>query len=243
MYAKTSAGIQRVSLQRADTILPDVWDFLSQTSHSVWSGGVGVVKTTKNLVTLMTYVLNRYLIFSYAGTFSGSTDNSVFTKALIYDLQLQRWGQVNKLHSTVIGETTLLQNVHSRIDRIQFVGLDGTVDTLILDTAFNWTGMPSGSVQPSGIVVVGHVKGTRGRSVTFQQAICDGIDGSVTASILPALVGHARVAPVALTAGSLDGSTSRSWRGRYTADNFDLVLQGKLDLTTILVSVTQHGSR
>ncbi len=64
-----------------------------------------------------------------------------------------------------------------------------------------------------------------------------------TATLIPSIDGANRdVASFPLTL-KLDTARARSWVGRYTADNFDIALEGRMDLTTLLVETTKHGSR
>jgi hypothetical protein len=238
-YVKTLAGIQRVTPQRAEYVMPDAVDFLQQSSYSFWQGQMA--QSNKNVVYQLNYLAGRYVVLSYdsASVFYPTTQ---FARALVFDTQLSRWGKIDVMHSTVIAERSIVGNQYGELTKLSFIKLDGTTDIAVWDADMSWTGSPGGSVQPNGIAVIGHIKGTRGKAITFSEAIIDGcLNGLVY--LLPAVVGHNRPSTITLTFVGSDGSRATTWRGRHTSNNFDLAMVGQLDLTTIIVSATQHGSR
>ncbi len=241
LYILTAAGIQRVTHQRAETIFPDAYDFLRQTAHTVWDGDE-LVSVTKSVLCKVSYVCERYVVLSYGA--GGTTyDTAVFTHALVYDLQLSRWGKVKLTHTAVIEHRNYSVELPYRIDRPTFVTMSGDMLSVQMDSSYAWGTAPGGSLLPDGIAVFGHIKSTRGKKITFHEAILDGVPAGSSVSLLQAIEGNARGAGLALSVAASDGARTTIWRGRYTGDNFDLAIEGQLDLTTIIASTQQHGSR
>ena len=95
IYAYTTGGVQQITLNTAESMSPDVTDFLG--SRNLERFDLGTMNFTQGLATLeffvkMTYVGNRFLVISY-GTFPG-----VYSFALIWDSALLRWGKMRIAH-------------------------------------------------------------------------------------------------------------------------------------------------
>lgn len=94
-YALTTAGIQRLSLNQAESVFPEVSDFLSgRYIERVSIDDVSRVEgsTSVAMYTRLTSVANRYIVISY-----GTMPNT-FTHALVYDIGLERWGKLAVRH-------------------------------------------------------------------------------------------------------------------------------------------------
>lgn len=95
LYAYTTGGMQRLTLNSADSVFPDVTDFLggryfetfNPDSMEFSAGAVSLEFFTK-----VTYCGQRFLVISY-GTYPG-----IYSFALIYDASLQRWGKCRIKH-------------------------------------------------------------------------------------------------------------------------------------------------
>jgi hypothetical protein len=95
VYAYTSAGMQSINLNSAETLHPEVSDFITSrqterydfASHNLVQGGVSV-----DLYIKLTAIGNRYLVVSY-GYYPGT-----YSYALVYDIPLQRWGKLRVVH-------------------------------------------------------------------------------------------------------------------------------------------------
>lgn len=95
LYAYTTGGVQRLTLNAAESVFPDVTDFIggryfetfNPDSMEFSAGAVSLEFFTK-----ITYCGQRFLVISY-GTYPG-----VYSFALIYDASLQRWGKCRIRH-------------------------------------------------------------------------------------------------------------------------------------------------
>lgn len=94
-YALTTAGMQRMSLNQAEAVFPEVSDFIAgRYIERVDLGDLSRIEgaTTLDLFTKLTAVGNRYIVLSYG------TMKNRFTHALVYDVDLQRWGKLAVRH-------------------------------------------------------------------------------------------------------------------------------------------------
>lgn len=95
VYAYTTGGIQRISLNSAESEFPDVADFLgsryiehfSTSDYSFYTGQVNAEAFVK-----VTYCGQRFLVISY-GTYPG-----IYSYALVFDTRLKRWGKLRIVH-------------------------------------------------------------------------------------------------------------------------------------------------
>lgn len=95
LYAYTTGGMQKITLNGAENPMPDVTDFLGGRFFETFNPddltfSQGAVST--EFFTKITYCGQRFLVISY-GTYPG-----VYSFALIYDASLQRWGKLRLAH-------------------------------------------------------------------------------------------------------------------------------------------------
>lgn len=96
LYAYTTGGIQRLTLNNAESDFPDVTDFLGGREFETFNTGSKTFQpglTTTEFFVKITYCGQRFVVISY-GTFPG-----VYSLALVYDTGLRRWGKLRIVHS------------------------------------------------------------------------------------------------------------------------------------------------
>lgn len=94
-YAFTTAGLQRLSLNQAESAFPDVGDFIAgRYVERITTADVSRISgsTTLDLFIKLSSVGNRYIVVSYG------TMKNRFTHALVYDIGLERWGKLAVKH-------------------------------------------------------------------------------------------------------------------------------------------------
>lgn len=95
VFAYTSGGLQRMSLNAAESFAPDVSDFLGGRKLERFDLGTMTFSSTVaslEFFVKVAYVGSRFLVLSY-GLYPG-----VYSFALIYDVALQRWGRLRVVH-------------------------------------------------------------------------------------------------------------------------------------------------
>jgi hypothetical protein len=95
IYAYTTGGMQKISLNSAETVFPDVSDFLGLHYLEVFnplslSFERGQLST--EMFVKVTHCGQRFLVVSY-GMYPG-----VYSFALVYDTKLDRWGKLRIAH-------------------------------------------------------------------------------------------------------------------------------------------------
>ncbi len=269
-YTYGHAGIQRVSMQRAETVFPDCADFLSGNAYNEWNPTTHTVDKIVGTQTKVkiNLVLNRYLILSYA--FSSGQ----FQQALIYDLNLERWGKVRYPHvdvgllpwainsaagtrpATIEELTDPIEDYTQAIGQLSIATGKDTIQLELLHWRNNIGFMSRDAAiktmyvendledveSGSGVLVIGHVQITRGRKTTLQEISLDGlVVGDVY--LLPSQEGYARDTAI-LTTETLAAGNFRQHRKRHTSENFDVAIEaGSFSLSSVVIETTIHGSR
>lgn len=95
LYAYTTGGLQKITLNSAESDFPDVTDFLG--GHFLESFNTGDLTLSEGSFTTeyfvkVTFCGQRFLAVSY-GTYPG-----VYSYCLIYDSSLKRWGKLRIVH-------------------------------------------------------------------------------------------------------------------------------------------------
>lgn len=262
-YIYGSSGLQLVNMQRAEPVAPDCSDFLAGKQYETWNAATSKVEETTLLQALevkLQYLGNRYLTISYGQV------NGQFTFALFYDTALRRWGKVRVPHvdlgilpRSVLAEiplkfseltasfssyTMAFEDLYTAYGSVlplragfAFLQNTGVVRSLVSDPAV---------AAGEGVLLIGHVKLVRSRTVTFQTAVIDGLYSvpAPSVKILGSLSynGFTRDEVYAPALKNTNG-TSLHYGGRKTYDNFDVAIEGKFALSSVIVETTQNGSR
>lgn len=104
VFAWTTGGLQTVSLRTAESIYPDVSDFLAGKLWEEWDTRTKTFVRGRQIYDFrvkVTHVSARYLVISYGRR------NEMFAYALILDTVMKRWGKVKLDHTDAMFFTQL----------------------------------------------------------------------------------------------------------------------------------------
>ena len=229
LYSK--AGLQTVDSQRADTVLPEVTDFLAGRRFEDFNETTKLYETTdlvasETMKKKIKLIASRYLVISY-----GLPTSSDFTHALIYDLSLKKLGKIKTPHVDVfeyIGDQTEVAK-----ETIAFVLSTGEVKAL--DFSATATG--------SGVVILGKLQATRTRMIDLLGVEVENVETGDTLSVdsQASLDGKT----FTLASGSLLSSAEglRTYGFRSSAKNHSLMFIGRFNLVAALVTYKSTGRR
>lgn len=231
LYAWTTAGMQIISVTQAQTVFPDMANFIGGSRMEDFDDftltftetdvGIGF------LAKAITVVSDRYLVISYGTT--------PFTHALVYDIPMKRWGKLKVSHIQV------LNFVHNNVDneaRTSFCVLDGTGKVQMVD----FSTVP-GFQRPGGTIILGKYQHTRNRLITLQEVDIEYIVNtvSITVNAVPTLDGKTWLTPVLMSPRAL--TDAPQYYGRVTGVNFSLIFQGTFRLDSLFIAYTMNGRR
>lgn len=259
LIAYTTTGLQKVSLNSSEEVYPDVSDFIASRKIERYSFGTQTLtqaSTTLDFFTKITNIANRYLVISY-GTFP-----TVYSFALVYDMTLQRWGKLRIVHrdcfyynygaitasltyamlgdipydysglgaynSTAQQSNAIVAAQHG----LAFLKADGSIYLA------DWSNKIRGT-EDEAVAVIGRVQLTRASNAQFNRAEIEGlVSGRVY--VQPSYNGKNLNATIPL----IDIETSDRFRVAgelIDCKNFNLVVEGTFDLSTIILEATTSG--
>jgi hypothetical protein len=258
IYAYTTTGLQRISLNSAEPAFAEVADFLSGRTIERWDG-TDLVRQEYgiDLRSKLTVVGNRYLVISY-----GAPSIASYEYALVVDLMLQRWGKIKVTHTdafefssraedtgltytdaAAITYTSMADTPYGDYTGgtepvtyaphlLSFLQSDGTV------LLANWS-YDSRPPTDTGVLVLGRVQLTRGRNTQLNRIELEGPENAVV-RIAPSYDGYTlsplvTTVPVVNELGYLIGGTS------IDCKNFNIVVTGTFALSTVIFEGMPSG--
>ena len=259
IVAYTTSGLQTISLNSSEIDHPDVADFIATRlierynfeSHEFTRGS-----TNLDFYVKLSNVANRYTVVSY-GTMPG-----IYSYALVYDNALRRWGKLRIVHRdcfywnygtveagltyaavgdisysapelTTYDATTGLSNAFTSAQH-SLAFLKSTGEIIIAD----WSASLR-DAEDSAVAVIGRVQLTRTSNVQFNRAEIEGLQ-SGQVLVVPSYDGANLSTPVELITIQ-STPLLKVLGGLIDCKNFNLVVQGTFDLSTVILEGTTSG--
>lgn len=259
IVAYTTSGLQTISLNSSEIEHSDVADFIATRlierynleSHQFTRGA-----TNLDFYVKLSNVANRYTVISY-GTYP-----KVYSFALVYDSALKRWGKLRMVHrdcfywnyGAVQGSLTYAALGDIPYDYPELATYDSTAELSNAFTAAqhslaflkasgevviaDWSNSLRGSTDEA-VAIIGRVQLTRTSNVQFNRTEIEGLrTGEVL--VAPSYDGANLAAPVELVTIQAD-NLLRVDGGMIDCKNFNLIVQGTFDLSTIIIEGTTSG--
>lgn len=260
-YLWGSSGLQRITLQAAETIFPEVTDFLVGGKDSNWNATTKTVDVTEVggvFDAKLSFLAGRYLVISYGD----ETRN--LTAALVLDVVLERWGKLKIDHVDAFMYTYPAYSLDYTYDQlpgfykdlrlatysdlsivralvtppkqgIAFLKKTGEIQVLIADFV---------QTTADGVALFGRLQQRHDRDITVTDVEIEGLRDlpAYTISLLGSETGDTRDSITTPTLKSSVGEYKK-FDSRVTAKNFDLALEGNFVTSTILLQVMNHGYR
>jgi hypothetical protein len=235
-FVYTTGGLQSVSSTKAQTILPQVTDFLAGSRLQEYDEATDEFITTELTTTMLKkvkYIASRYLVISY-GEESTAT---AFTHCLVFDTALSKLGKLKIDHRDVF-EYTSAQTEVAKMS-IGFLLGDGEVKYL--------TTSPAPGLGATAIFMLGKMQYSSNRLIQLSAIELENVTPSTVTAPLEMYV-----------KASLDGKNTTNVEPRSlaieegelakytfytTAKNFSTIFKGVFDLTTALITYVVKGRR
>ena len=259
LIAYTTTGLQKVSLNSSEEAYPDISDFIADRYMERYNFGNQVLtqaSITLDMYIKVTNIANRYLVVSY-GTYP-----KVFSFALVYDMTLQRWGKLRIVHRDCFyynyGDTTA-DLTYSMLGDIPyndpalgsyggtaqqsnaivaaqhglaFLKADGSISLA------DWSSIIR-DTEDEAVAIIGRIQLTRASNAQFNRAEIEGLS-SGRVFIQPSYNGRTLEAAIPL----IDIETAPNYRvvgEMIDCKNFNLVVEGTFDLSTMILEATTSG--
>lgn len=265
LYAYTTGGMQRLTLNAAESPMPDVTDFLGghyfetfNPSDLTFSTGSATVE----FFTKVTFCGQRFLVISY-GTYPG-----IYSFALIYDVSLQRWGKLRLKHVDAFSYSYGQEDAFLTYDMLLDVSYDDLPTTpydgtIIQGGALTYPRQSIAFLLNTGevklavmdyrpadddsiaLVVIGKNQFTRARIATLHELQIEGLtqDERTKVANWPSVNGASLDTGVV---GFLRAYSTNQY-AEYgfdlpTGKNHTFYVQGQFSLTTLIATVSNDGA-
>ena len=259
LFAYTTAGMQRLSLNQAQRALPDVSDFIAGRLFERCNQDtleLRQVRSTLDLFTKLTTIGNRYVVISY-GTVRG-----VYSYALVYDLALERMGKLRIVHRDCFYYNYKAQTAPLTYGMLGDVPYNSPILTTYSATQEQSNELvaaphglafllANGEVQladwsdanrdtpDSGIIYVGRIQLSRQSNVQLNRVEVEGLRNGIVA-VQPSYDGYI-VWPAEQLADIASMPNYAIKGGLVDCRNFNLIIKGTFALGTVLVEAGTTG--
>lgn len=233
-FAYTTSGFQAIASVSAQTIFPELTDFLGGADFEDFNESTllfSSVNLSAPLLKKITSVSDRYLIISY-----GITE---LTHAILYDMAQKRYGKFKTTHVDCF-EYKYLDPTQSDAPRrsIAFLKKDGTIQTV----------NPSVTLATSrGVIVLGKFQYVRSRNLMLEGVTLQTVhpNQSVSSYIMSSITGGTldSCTTTALYETTVGGDAQREYLSHVVGKNHCLLLVGGFFLSSFVLRFHNHGRR
>ena len=264
VYAMTSVGLQRITLTGATDLNPACSDYLSGRKIELFdpaSGNYELYSLQSDLTVGCNLVGSRYLCVSVGVEAQGE-----YSLALVYDLQLRRWGKLRQLHRAVCE----LHGVDTSEDMLVSDFGEATIESLpedpissfVTDVSDQYTEsrqqlgilLPTGEVlqaafapgassaDAAGLITLGQLQLSRSKETVLHNVEIEGAR-TTTCAVRPSYNGRTLETKLAADTWMLTESTDdyQKWSGFSVAKSFTLEIGGSFDLSTVIAKLDVEG--
>lgn len=241
-YAWTAAGLQQATvLQGAQGIFPDVGDFLASELLENLVAGLPTIEyppatsVTEQVDVMVSRMGPRYLVISYGRRLAAA---AYFTYALIYDMQLRRWGKLKVDHYEAVYLPPAISGAET-LRQLGFVDIAGNILMTYEESTFEGT-----PVVHNATVIVGGVSLVRGNASQFNTVeINFGEDSpSITVKHSSAADGINYNAFTALERIASNIGTA-TYAGRKIGMYHAISVNGKFNISAFQLDIRKAGNR
>lgn len=229
-FVYSKAGLQSISAQRAENILPEVTDFLAGKRFEDYNESTLLYEITDLAVNetmnkKIKYVASRYLVISYGLPGTG------FTHAIIYDTALNRLGKLRSTHADVfeyIGEQSEISK-----SSIAFLAEDGSVSVLDFSV----------SAESNGVLVLGKLQFVRTRFISLEGVEVENVESDAQLDLYTQASLDGKNFTTVQGILNLANPNLRTYHFHVAAKNHSLVFIGKFNSVTAQVKYVVTSRR
>jgi hypothetical protein len=227
----SKAGLQTITSQKAESILPDVTDFLAGRRFEDYNEATRLYEITEltpaeTMLKKLKFIASRYLVISYGLPSVG------FTHALVFDTILKKLGKLKITHTDVfeyIGSQTEISK-----ESIAFLLSTGEVQVLNF----------SSNAVSNGVVILGKLQFSSTRFIELLGVEIENVQDGVVLDVSSQLSLNGKTFTTVLpTAAPIAATEYREYPFRATGKSHSLAIAGQFNLTTVLVRYKTTGRR
>lgn len=229
-YAYTTDGMQLISTSTAQTVYPEITDFIAGKLFEDFDESTNLfssVALTSTMQKRINVISSRYLVISYGVT--------SLTHALIYDLVQKRYGKVKIPHvDTFEYQLPNVAVTETPRQSIGFLQIDGTLQVIDFSVS---------SVLSNGVLILGKYQFVRPRLLQMDEIALENIrvGANYSLTLFTALDGknYTQSTPYLDLAAGL----FRRYKTRAVGINHSLLHKGAFEICSLVLVFNIHGKR
>lgn len=263
LYAYTTGGLQKITLNSAESFAPDVSDFLggrlidnfNSTTAEIQEGQITIEAYIK-----LTYIASRFLVISY-GTYPG-----IFSYALIYDTGLMRWGKFRIVHRDCLYISLGVETAELTYAMVNDVTYDDLAGVPYEDATINSTGITyprqavgfllrTGEIKLAAMdhrdqeeaddseafVVIGKVQLSRNYTTVLHAAEFSGLKSGCIVKAMKSFDGYNLESGEDLVLRGQTGNFSEWGADMITAKSYAIFVKGDFSLSSAVLEASQDA--
>ena len=224
-YTLNDFTIQRVTLNSASPVFPEVSDFFDANELEDFNPTTYEITRAQGTLfkpTMIKTLFGRYIVVAYHQTVQGIPA----TFALVFDLQLKRVGRLKLLFDAA--------DMIEWNDSIAYVTTNGAIYTADTNTAS----------PHNGVLALGKFQYARTALLTLEAVGIESVmpADNFTCTNLPTLDGNTFLTPVVLYALPPSG-VLRSFLSHTSGVNHTLIIKGQFDINTVEITYIVEGQQ
>lgn len=229
-YAYTTSGLQLISLQQTQTVIPELTDYLAGSVFEDFdevTNTFSVTELTTPLKKKLSLISDRYLVFS-----CGIAE---FTHALVYDLINKRWSKFKHTHVDVF-EFSLMtaETVETPRRSIAFLTKTGQVDVVKIDSM---------DLNSKGVILLGKYQLIRQRFLTLESVDVENVPAGATFSLFDWYTLDGKNAIKKPAVKVKESGLVRKALFHITGLNHSLLFKGTFHVVSLVLNFHVHGNR
>jgi len=230
-YAYTTSGFQLFDVQKAQTVLSDLTDFIAGSVFETCDAVSGIfTKTTlsanASLVKAIKFIANRYLVASYGIT--------SFTHAIVYDTQLKRFGKL-KINHVQCTDLLLGEDSHdvprSSIGFLQTTG------------AIKYVNFDANAAASDAVALLGKYQLSRSHTLQLLGVELENVEAGDDFTLRDFLTIDGKNATQHTLSLTEEEGMYRRYDTRLSAKNHSLMLTGAFSLNSLILTFSLGGRR
>lgn len=229
-YAYTTDGMQIIDGKQAQTVFPEITDFLSGLLFEDFNESTMTFSSARlNLLMKkqISIISSRYIVFSYGLT--------SLTHALVFDISLKRWGKLKIPHVDCF-EFSTLDATAIEIPRkaLCFLQADGTIKQVNFEAK---------NLNATGVIMLGKYQYVRTRTMQMDKVEVENVEQAATFNLYDSANLDGKVGTFAQLTPIRTSSLTRAYGCRAVGINHTLAAVGAFYLTSVEISFNIHGRR
>lgn len=228
LYLLGTAGLQSMNLRDAEFMHPQLTDFLGERLYETFDTVTNLLTQTRvnGLSYRLAILAGRYMCVSY-----GLDSEDVFSYALIYDMQLKRWGKLALDHISLVAWPETISTLTNPVKGLYAHLLDGSMKQIVLDARL---------MTDAGVLIMGRYQLSRSYRTCSQDIELEVTDSADATTVhVAASYNGNTVGEIAQMVQHASTGNYRLYQKQLEGENLTYIIKGTFMLNSAQLTLTK----